>query len=138
MPKEHFLNISDTSKDFARFGLGISTGLLLLGTIALWNNHYRAFILLTTGILLALLGLLSPRALKPLYFAWTALIITSGLILMHVFLAVAYYLVVTPIGLTSRVLRSLSFSKTTNHNKNTYWQSRSADQTDRESLKRQF
>jgi len=86
------------------FGLTVGGLLLLLGLLAAWRSHpYIATVLESLGAILVLGGLLIPSWLAPLRRRWMAMAALMGAFNARVILTVAYYLVVTPVGLMMRL-----------------------------------
>jgi hypothetical protein len=86
-------------------------GLFCIATVGLgtWQLHahansWLAAALLTTGAVIALLGILNPFALRPLY-AWMMIVsFPMGWLTSHVLLAVVYFALFTPLALLFRWL----------------------------------
>ena len=102
------------------FGIVFSVVFLL---IALWpllkQNDVRIWSLIISIIFL-ILGLLNSNILLPLNKFWLRFGILLGNIVAPIVMGIVYFLVVTPTGLTMRMLRKdlLNLKK---NNKNTYW-----------------
>jgi hypothetical protein len=75
------------------FGVKLSAPAALTTALALW----------AVALLCCVLTWLAPRALRPLYVLLTAISLPIGLVLSHVFLALLFYGVLTPIGLAMRL-----------------------------------
>jgi hypothetical protein len=87
---------------------GLLTGSLiaiLLGWFFPWmrGHSYRAWACVTGGVLV-ISGLLYPPVLKYPYAAWVALGDFLGWINSRVILTALYFIVVTPLGMVSRML----------------------------------
>jgi hypothetical protein len=88
-----------------KFGVGVGSVLLLFATIAYWRGHLiLAPILAVPGGLLALGGLFFPTLLVPVERRWMAGATVIGNFNTRVLLTVAYYTLITPMGLVFRLL----------------------------------
>ncbi len=96
------------ARQLRRFGLELG-GLLVvlaLGTIAAHRGlspGARTPALLGVGIALAVLGWLAPPALRAPWWAWTALGAVLGAVTTRVVLTLAFFFVVTPVGVLLRL-----------------------------------
>jgi hypothetical protein len=87
-------------------------GLLCLGVLgawAYWEGFHRERVvwfvgLASLGVLLGLLGLLRPQALRPLFSVLMAITLPIGVVVSNVILAVLFHGVFTPIALIFRLL----------------------------------
>ena len=50
------------------------------------------------------LGLVVPVMLKPLYFVWMTFAAILGWVMTRVILSIVFYLIITPIGLVTRII----------------------------------
>jgi saxitoxin biosynthesis operon SxtJ-like protein len=84
--------------------------ILFFGATAVWQGYFRehhavawmaAVLALTAGPV----GLLWPRRIRPLYAGWLIATFPVGWAVSRLSLLVAYYLVVTPLGLAARLVR---------------------------------
>src|SRR5436309_3306453 len=61
--------------------------------------HAVAYVLWAVGAVSAVLGVVAPRALKPLYVALMAIGLPIGYVVSHIIMAIMFYVILTPIGL---------------------------------------
>jgi len=112
------------------------------GVAAAMAWHYAdqrgiAWGLLLAGAILAAVGLARPAAIRPLYTVCTVATYPIGWTITHLLMAVAYYLVVTPVGLGLRLFGHSAIRRQVDRSADTYWVKRpSAD--DLEQYFRQF
>lgn len=83
--------------------------LALLGGLAAWEWVFRerpgvAAALATLSLTLGPLGLWRPNLVRPIYVGGVVIGFPASWLLSHVSLAVIFYLVVTPLGLSARLL----------------------------------
>ena len=85
------------------FSRAVGLALLLLGGILLWRHRAAGPWLAGAGALLALAGLLAPRALRPVHRAWMGLAFVLGWFTSRLVLTLLFFLVLTPIALVRRL-----------------------------------
>ena len=91
------------------------------------------------GVTLAisLVGLLKPKAIKPLLLGWMFAAFPIGWVVSHLMLALIYYGCMTPIGLFMRLIGRDSLSRKIDRSAETYWVAREPT-TDTKRYFRQF
>lgn len=94
-----------TARDGRRFGVQVGLAFLALGALLVWRDHLVAAGVM--GGLAALLlggGLVRPAALGPVYRRWMAVAHAISKVTNPIFLAIVYFLVLTPTGVVMRAL----------------------------------
>lgn len=81
---------------------------LFFGGLAAWEGLFRqrptaGLALAALSLTVGPLGLWRPKLLRPIYVGWLIAAFPIGWIASHVVLAAVFYLVVTPLGLVSRM-----------------------------------
>lgn len=114
-----------------RFGLVVGAAFLVFAGLSWWRGHTLApYILASLGGALVLAGLVIPGSLGPVYRAWMGLAHVLSRVTTPIFLGIAYYLVLTPIGLILRAVGRNPLDV-----RGTGWVRREQDRSD---LERQF
>ncbi len=93
-----------TARDGRRFGVQVGIAFAVLGSLLLWREH--VVLAAIGGVLSALLvlgGLAVPARLGPVYRGWMAVALVISKVTTPIFMAVVYFLVLTPTGLLLRV-----------------------------------
>lgn len=104
-------------------GFGILGGLLLWG----WSRDggswrlYGGSLLVSLGVLIFLWSVVSPATLGPVYRGWMAFGMKLGTIVSSILLTVAYFLVVTPVGLLMRLTGTDPLDRAVHREARTYW-----------------
>ncbi|MDH3297614.1 MAG: SxtJ family membrane protein [Gemmatimonadota bacterium] len=94
-----------TARDGRRFGVQVGIAFAVLGALLLWRDRIAlASIGGALSGLLILGGLLIPGRLGPVYRSWMAVALAISRITTPIFMAVVYYLVLTPTGLVMRAV----------------------------------
>ncbi|MBI4542320.1 MAG: hypothetical protein HY705_04755 [Gemmatimonadetes bacterium] len=119
-----------------RFGLVLGTAFLALAALLWWRARpLGAGVLMSVGAALLLAGLLVPSRLGPVRRAWMRLAVVISRVTTPVFLALVYYLVVTPMGLIMRLIGYRPLTRA--RRASTVWVARRPEQR-RSDLRRQF
>lgn len=87
-----------------RFGLSVGGVFLALSLLLTWRNHpTMSAVLGVPGGLLVAGALFAPRWLGPVERVWMRFAAALGAFNARVILSLAYYLVITPVGLVMRL-----------------------------------
>lgn len=135
---EEIKNIKSEKSDIRKFGITIGLFLMILGGYLFWRGRNAFEILLVSGIALCVLGLAIPIVLKPIYWIWMVLAVILGWIMTRVILSLLFYIVITPIGLLSRLSGNRFLDLKWDKSKDTYWNYRATKQMINEDYERQF
>lgn len=125
-----------TSSEGRRFGFTVGAACAMLAALWWWRGHPRgAVVAVSIGALLILGAAVIPTKLRPLYRGWMRLADLLSAVTTPMFMAVVYFLVLTPIGWLRRTLIGHPFA--TARDADSVWVAR--DGTARRSdLERQF
>ena len=94
-----------TPAEGRKFGLTVGAAFLVLAGISYWRGHRIPVIVLgALGALLVLAGLLIPGQLGPVYRGWMGLAAAISKVTTPIFMAIVYFLVLTPAGLIMRLV----------------------------------
>ena len=135
---EEIKNIKSEKSDIRKFGITIGLFLMILAGVLFWRGRESFEILLVSGLALCLLGLTIPVILKPVYWIWMVFATILGWIMTRVILSLLFYLVITPIGVFSRLSGNRFLDLKWDKSKSTYWNYRVSKQQNREDYERQF
>lgn len=96
-----------TAAEGRNFGVTLGLAFLTLGAIALWRGkHMLGPVLLALGGVLLTAGLVVPTMLGPVERAWMGLGHLMSRVTQPVFMAVVYFVVISPFGFARRRLGS--------------------------------
>jgi hypothetical protein len=99
--------------------------LVFFAGLAGWESwHGRSVLALAFALLavtVAPMGLLAPRAIRPLFIAWMALAFPIGWTISKVCLAIMFYGVFTPVALVFRLLGRDALALRRSSEQITYW-----------------
>ncbi len=111
-----------TRKDLRKFGAIMAAGFAVIAAIAFWREHAPTWQVLAgiSGFFL-IFGLILPDVLRPIEFVWMKFAYILGTIMTFIIVTLTFFIVITPIGLLTRIagkdLLSLKFNK----NLPSYW-----------------
>lgn len=137
MIKDEIKNIKNSPGDLKKFGITVGSVLVIISIILYYFNYASYYYLLSPGLLLIALALAVPTLLKPLNKAWMTIAILLGWFMTRVILSTLFYLVITPIGLASK-LAGKDFLALKKSNTNSYWNMREKRTADQQEYERQF
>lgn len=135
---EEIKNIKSGKSDIRKFGITIGLFLMILAGFLFWRGKESFEIFLISGLVLLVLGLTIPVVLKPVYWIWMVLAVILGWIMTRVILSLLFYIVITPIGLFSRLFGNKFLDLKWDKSKDTYWNYRNTKQLNSEDYERQF
>ena len=124
--------------DLRKFGLMVGAGFIFLGVLLLLRDRSSYVAFCGAGALLTAFGVIWPRALKYVYIAWMALAFTLGFVMSNVILTLFFFLLVTPIGLLSRLFGKDFLARKLDRHAASYWIPRPYETRTAESYERQF
>src|SRR6266404_2926618 len=101
MIRQDIRDLKSGPRELRQFGFLVGGVFCLLGLV-LWVRGRTHLPFLVPGALLIALGVIWPRALKPVYLCWMVPAIWLGFLVSHVLLTVFFFLISTPIGLVAR------------------------------------
>ena len=135
---EEIKNIKNEKSDFRKFGITIGLLLIIIAGFLFWRGKDAFEIILVSGSILFVLGLVIPIVLKPVYWIWMILAVILGWIMTRVILSLLFYVVITPIGMFSRLFGSKFLDLKWDKSKDSYWNARTTTQRNNEEYERQF
>ncbi len=103
MLKDEIRNIPCADKDLRSFGRVLGIFCAIVGGLSLWKQGAHWPVWLGAAALLLGLGTLWPRALRPFQKVWMTLALLMGWVMTRVLLGLVFFLVLTPIGLLTRL-----------------------------------
>ena len=135
---EEIKNIKNEKGDFRKFGITIGVFLMLIAGFLFWKGKGPFEISLISGFVLCVLGLAIPIVLKPVYWVWMILAVIIGWIMTRLILSLLFYVVITPIGIFSRLSGNKFLDLEWDKTKDSYWNVKTVQQRKDEDYERQF
>jgi len=125
--KEEYQQLDRSPRALRRFGLTIGSALLLLGAVLFWRHHSSAGLLFAAlGATLLIVASVAPILLQWIHGPWMILSIALGWIMTRILLTIAFFFIVTPIGLLQRLLGKRPMETAFRTGATSYWQPRTA------------
>jgi len=101
---EEIKNIPNSNKDIRSFGITIGIIFFIIsGFLMYYDKEAYQFIAIIASTFIVL-GFTLPLILKPFYFVWMTFAAILGWVMTRVILILIFYLIITPIGLITRIL----------------------------------
>lgn len=135
---EEIKNIKSSKGDVRKFAITVGLLLLLISGFLFWKERASFQPVLIIGIILLAGGVALPTIFKPIYWVWMAFAAILGWVMTRVILSVVFFLVVTPIGVISRMFGKQFLELRWDSSQDTYWVYRSADKNKLKSYEKQF
>jgi hypothetical protein len=135
---EEIKKIRSEKKELRQFGITMGIVLALLAGLLLWRGKDYYFYLLILSIMFFFTGLTLPVILKPLHKIWMTLAILMGWFVTRLIMIILFYLVVTPIGLLTRLCGKDFLDTQFKKNVNSYWIPRKTTKLDKTNYENQF
>jgi len=117
-------NIKGEKSDLRKFGVTMSIILIMIAGFLFWKEKESFQIFLTVGVVLCVLGLAIPVVLKPIYWGWMIFATILGWIMTRVILSLLFYVMITPIGLISRLFGKQFLELKWDKSQKSYWNKR--------------
>jgi hypothetical protein len=119
-----------------KFGFTVGLAFVALGSIAYWRGkHATSTVLLSLGGALVVAALVAPTLLGPVERAWMGLARLISKVTTPVFMAVVYFVAITPIGFIRRLGGSPIMKRERTASR---WEPHIPAVADRENMEHQF
>jgi hypothetical protein len=103
---------------------------VFLGLVAARFYHdgrpWLALGLAAIGVVLGPVGIVWPRAIRPVFIAWMKVVWPIGWLVSRVILATIFYAVITPVGVVFRMMQRDVLDLRRPPGRGTYWQGKPA------------
>ena len=134
---EDIKNIPNSNKDIRSFGITIGIVMFIIsGLLMYYNNEAYQLIAIIASTFIGL-GFIIPLILKPFYFVWMTFAAILGWVMTRLILSLVFYLIITPIGLLTRLLGEdfLALKKVKSYS---YWNYRDSSEELNQNYEKQF
>ena len=134
------INTDPTRRQLNQFGFIWLGFVAFFGVIAFFKlgNPLLARGLWVAAVVVTVVGWIFPRFMRWVFLGMSYLAFPIGFVVSHVVLAVVYYLVLTPIGLLTRLFGYDSMKRRFDPEAKSYWVGRSTAAVDSKRYFRQF
>ena len=135
---EEIKNIKSSKKDLRKFGITVGSVLVVLAIVFYFLDRSYFIYFGAAGLVLIIMGFISPVILKPLNKVWMGLAIILGWLSSRIILIVVFYLVLTPISLIAKISGKKFLDLKYKSEKDSYWIKREIIKPDRSSYEKQY
>lgn len=112
--------------------------LIALGALAWYRGSGAALYLAPPGLLVVVVGLLAPAAVRGLYYVWMAIGLVLGTIVTAIILTVVFFVALTPIALVMRLAGKDPLHRELDPEAESYWIPKREAGRDRDRLEKYF
>ena len=125
--------------EIKKFGLGLTVLLCLIGGWQLYKGNINVYVWFFgfAGLVL-ILSFLAPIILKPLYKVTRTVGDAIGWVNTRILLGIIFYVIFTPIGILSRLLRKDLLDRRLDKDAKSYWNKKDNGVFAKEQYERQF
>ena len=134
---EELNRIKSTKNDLRSFGFIIGFILLAIGGVLFYKEKELFVNFIFVGPIFVGLGLIFPKALKPIYKIWMIFAVVIGWVMTRVILSVLFYSIITILGIFARLLRK-DFLNLKAINCDSYWNNRISEYELNQDYEKQF
>ncbi|MBN1688164.1 MAG: hypothetical protein JW893_03615 [Candidatus Omnitrophica bacterium] len=113
--------IKSGKKELRSFAKVMTIASVVIFGLAWWLHGVRPVVLIYAAAFFFLAGFIAPVLLWPIHKIWMTLALMMGWVMTRIILTILFYLVVTPIGLLSRILGKRFLDLSFRENKESYW-----------------
>ena len=131
-------NIRTDNKAIRDFGILIGLILLITTGILFYKERESYELIILLGILFIGLGLGMPIILKPFYLVWMNFAVVLGWLMTRLILGLLFYVVVSPIGLISRLFGKRFLELKNSSINSSYWNYKNSHRISHKDLEKQF
>ena len=135
---EEIKNIKSSKKDLRKFGITVGSVLVVLAIVFYFLDRSYFIYFGAAGLVLIIMGFISPVILKPLNKVWMGLAVVLGWLSSRIILIVVFYLVLTPISLIAKISGKKFLDLKYKSEKDSYWIKREIIKPDRSSYEKQY
>ena len=137
---EEIKNISSSKKELRKFGITVGLVLIVIGFLfqLVWDNYTVYMIVGSIGALLLFAGILFPNILLPIQKVWMVIAVFLGFVMTRVILSFLFYVVVTLVGFTAKLVGKDFLDRKIDKSKKSYWNKREKTDYTKELTERQF
>lgn len=135
---EEIKNIKSDKKELRKFGITVGSVILIISLLLFyWDKSIWLWLFVVADFLI-IAGILSPIILLPLQKFWMTLAVLLGFVMTRVILSVLYYIIITPIGIVTKLIGKDFLSLKIDKSAKTYWNYRMEKEYQKIDTERQF
>jgi hypothetical protein len=131
-------NIRTDNKAIRDFGILIGFILLIIAGILFYKERESYELIILLGIAFIGLGLGMPIILKPFYLVWMNFAVVLGWLMTRLILGLLFYVIVSPIGLISRLFGKEFLELKNSSLNSSYWNYKNSRRISHQNFEKQF
>ena len=131
-------NIRTDNKAIRDFGILIGFILLIIAGILFYKERESYELIILLGIAFIGLGLGKAIILKPFYSIWMYFAVVLGWLMTRLILGLLFYIVVSPIGLISRLFGKRFLELKNSSLNSSYWNYKNSPKISHQNFEKQF
>jgi len=131
-------NIRKDNKAIRDFGILIGFILLIIAGILFYKERESYELIILLGIAFIGLGLGMPIILKPFYLVWMNFAVVLGWLMTRLILGLLFYVIVSPIGLISRLFGKEFLELKNSSLNSSYWNYKNSRRISHQNFEKQF
>ena len=135
---EEIKNIRTDNKAIRDFGILIGFILLIIAGILFYEERASYELIILLGIAFIGLGLGKPIILKPFYSIWMYFAVVLGWFMTRLILGLLFYIVVSPIGLISRLFGKGFLDLKNSSINSSYWNYKDSSRISYQGFEKQY
>ena len=134
---EEIKNIPNSNRDIRSFGITMGIILFIISGLLMYYDKESYQLIAIIASTFIGIGFILPILLKPIYYVWMIFAAILGWVMTRVILSIVFYLIMTPIGLITRLLGE-DFLSLKNISSNSYWNNRDSSTELNQDYEKQF
>ena len=134
---EEIKNIKTGNKDIRSFGITIGIILFIISSLLYYYNIPQYITIIYIAGFFISLGVIIPIILKPIYILWMIFAVMLGWLMTRLILSMVFYLILTPIGLITRLLGE-DFLALKRFDFDSHWNYRDSENETNQDYEKQF
>ena len=135
---EEIKHIKTGKKDLRSFGVTIGIILLLIAGFLFYKERdtFQLFIYIASAFIG--MGFIIPIILKPIYLIWMIFAVILGWTITRVILSLLFFLIITPIGVITKVFGKDYLEIKKEASNDSYWNKRDSNVENNQNYEKQF
>ena len=134
---EEIKNIPNSNRDIRSFGITMGIILFIISGLLMYYDKESYQLIAIIASTFIGIGFILPILLKPIYYVWMIFAAILGWVMTRVILSIVFYLIMTPIGLITRIIGE-DFLSLKNISSNSYWNNRDSSTELNQDYEKQF
>ncbi len=114
--------LETTTRELRIFALIMTAGFGIFGGALLWRERAAGPYLLGLAAAFLIVGMLFPKVLKLVHWAWMKLALYLGVVMTFVVLNLTFFLAITPLGLLMRLLGKRPLAVGFDKERSSFWE----------------